>query len=206
MKLHPPIATFIVFFITLDLIEYKCTFNLLHINSPVDKIVLYLFVFHNGYSMAEEIERKFLVDGDFKQHVFHSVRVIQGYLNSHPLRTVRVRIKGDAGFITVKGQASHDGVSRYEWEKEIPIVEAMELLLLCEEGVIDKMRHLVEVDGYIYEVDEFYGDNQGLVVAEIELSAHDESFPRPQWLGKEVTGDVRYYNSMLMKNPFKEWD
>jgi len=155
--------------------------------------------------MATEIERKFLVKGDFKAELESSQRITQGYLSSIPERTVRVRIKGDQGFITIKGIGSASGASRYEWEKEIPVQEVNELLELCEPGVIDKTRYLVKSGAHTFEVDEFYGDNDGLVVAEVELSSEDEHFDRPDWLGEEVTGDVRYYNSMLMKAPFKGW-
>ena len=155
--------------------------------------------------MAQEIERKFLVVGDFKQYAKKSEHIVQGYLNSTPERTVRVRIKDDKGYMTVKGISSQSGVSRFEWEKEIPVNEARELINICEPGVIDKVRHLVDVGEHIFEVDEFYGDNEGLVLAEIELSAEDEEFAKPDWLGEEVTGDIRYYNSMLMKNPYKGW-
>ena len=143
--------------------------------------------------------------GDFKPFAKKAVRIVQGYLSSVAERTVRVRIKGDEGFITVKGLGSESGASRFEWEKEIPVSDALELMKLCEPGVIDKTRYLVDVGGHTYEVDEFYGDNDGLVVAEIELSSEDEDFIRPEWLGEEVTGDVKYYNSMLMKHPYKNW-
>ncbi|GAB1417877.1 CYTH domain-containing protein [Bacteroidales bacterium] len=155
--------------------------------------------------MAQEIERKFLVEGDFRSAAIKSTRITQGYLSSVPERTVRVRIKGDKGFITIKGIGSASGASRYEWEKEIPVSEVDDLLTICEPGVIDKTRFLVKVGAHTFEVDEFYGDNEGLIVAEVELIAEDESFERPVWLGKEVTGDVRYYNSMLMKQPYKTW-
>ena len=155
--------------------------------------------------MAQEIERKFLVAGDFKQYAQKSEHIVQGYLNSTPERTVRVRIKDDKGYMTVKGISSQSGVSRFEWEKEIPVNEARELINICEPGVIDKVRHLVDVGEHIFEVDEFYGDNEGLVLAEIELSTEEEEFAKPEWLGEEVTGDIRYYNSMLMKNPYKGW-
>jgi len=155
--------------------------------------------------MAQEIERKFLVDGDFKSEAFKETRITQGYLSSVPERTVRVRVKGEKGFITIKGIGDETGASRYEWEKEIPVDEVKELLKICEPGVIDKTRYLVKHGDHIYEVDEFYGDNEGLVIAEVELQSADESFEKPGWLGKEVTGDVRYYNSMLMKAPYKEW-
>lgn len=155
--------------------------------------------------MAQEIERKFLVSGEFKPHASRKTRIIQGYLSSVPERTVRVRIKGDKGYLTIKGIGSESGASRYEWEREIPVSEARELLAICEPGVIDKTRYLVEFGGKTFEVDEFYGDNDGLTVAEIELESEDEAFEKPEWLGAEVTGDDRYYNSMLMKNPYKNW-
>ncbi len=155
--------------------------------------------------MAQEIERKFLVKGDFKSLATKSTRIIQGYLSSVPERTVRVRVKGDKGFITIKGIGSQSGASRYEWEKEIPVEEVNELLKICEPGVIDKTRFLVPVGKHTFEVDEFYGENEGLILAEIELSSEGESFETPSWIGQEVTGDARYYNSMLMKNPYKGW-
>ncbi|TIC81346.1 CYTH domain-containing protein [Crenobacter intestini] len=155
--------------------------------------------------MANEIERKFLVKGDFRASVLKEQRITQGYLSSVPERTVRVRIKGDKGFITIKGIGSASGASRYEWEKEIPVAEVEELLKICEPGVIDKIRHLVQAGAHTYEVDEFFGDNEGLIVAEVELSSEDEAFDKPEWLGEEVTGETRYYNSMLMKQPFKTW-
>ena len=155
--------------------------------------------------MGQEIERKFLVKGSFKDFVSKEMRITQGYLSSVPERTVRVRVKGDKGFITIKGIGNKSGASRFEWEKEIPTEEVNALLELCEPGVIDKTRYNVKVGGHTYEVDEFYGDNVGLTVAEVELSSEDEAFDKPAWLGEEVTGDVKYYNSMLMKNPFKNW-
>lgn len=155
--------------------------------------------------MAQEIERKFLVAGDFRPFVRKAIRITQGYLNSAPERTVRVRIKGEKGFITIKGKASESGVSRFEWEKEIPVDDVRELLKICEPGVIDKTRYLVDAGNHTFEVDEFYGDNEGLTVAEVELGSEDEAFEKPSWLGEEVTGDVKYYNSMLMKNPYKNW-
>ena len=155
--------------------------------------------------MAKEIERKFLVAGDFKQGASESFRLIQGYISTDPDRTVRVRINGSQGFLTIKGRSSADGLSRYEWEKEIPVEEARELMELCGPGIIDKTRYLVPCGDHIFEVDEFYGSNQGLVLAEIELADEQETFRKPSWLGEEVTGDIRYYNSMLMKSPFTEW-
>jgi adenylate cyclase len=155
--------------------------------------------------MAKEIERKFLVNGDFKSAAKREKRIIQGYLSSVPERTVRVRIKGDKGYITIKGIGNESGASRFEWEKEIPVDEVKELLNICEPGIIDKTRYLVDVGNHTFEVDEFYGDNEGLVVAEVELKDENENFEKPEWLGKEVTGDKKYYNSMLMKNPYKNW-
>jgi len=155
--------------------------------------------------MAQEIERKFLVTGSFTEMVTKSTRIVQGYLSSVPERTVRVRIKGDKGFVTVKGIGSASGASRFEWETEITTTDAEQMLGICEPGVIDKIRHLVVVGAHTYEVDEFHGENEGLTVAEIELSAEDEAFLKPSWLGAEVTGDVKYYNSMLMKHPFSKW-
>lgn len=155
--------------------------------------------------MANEIERKFLVKGEFKNLASKETRIVQGYLSSVPERTVRVRIKGDKGFITIKGIGSASGATRYEWEKEIPTSEVEELLKICEPGVIDKTRYLVKVGNHTFEVDEFYGENKGLMVAEIELTSESESFVKPDWLADEVTGDTKYYNSMLMKNPFTKW-
>lgn len=156
--------------------------------------------------MAQEIERKFLVVSDeFKSLASKQTRITQGYLSSVPERTVRVRTKGEKGFITIKGIGNASGASRYEWEKEIPVAEVQELLKICEPGVIDKTRYEVKVGIHTYEVDEFYGENQGLTVAEIELSSEEDDFQKPSWLGEEVTGDVKYYNSMLMKNPYTKW-
>ena len=156
--------------------------------------------------MAQEIERKFLVQGDFKPLVVKETRITQGYLSSVPERTVRVRIKGDKGFMTIKGIGNESGASRYEWEREISIEDAKALLAICEPGVIDKTRFIVKADGdLVFEVDEFYGENEGLTVAEIELPTEETTFTKPSWLGEQVTGDVKYYNSMLMKNPYKSW-
>lgn len=157
--------------------------------------------------MGMEIERKFLVMGDAYRHEAHdAVRITQGYLSSVPERSVRIRVRGDRGYITIKGAGNASGMSRFEWEKEIPVDEAKALLLLCEPGVIDKTRHLVKAGDFTIEVDEFHGDNEGLVMAEVELPAEDTAFERPHWLGKEVTGDSRYYNVMLAKHPFKTWE
>ena len=155
--------------------------------------------------MAQEIEKKFLVAGEFKESAKKATHITQGYLSSVPERTVRVRVKGEKGYITVKGIGNDSGASRFEWEKEIPVEDVLDLLKICEPGVIDKTRYLVDCDGHTFEVDEFYGDNEGLVVAEVELGDENEAFTRPSWLGEEVTGDKKYYNSMLMKNPYKNW-
>lgn len=154
--------------------------------------------------MAKEIERKFLVSGEFRQDSPESYRIMQGYICSDPDRTVRVRVRGDKGFLTIKGRSSEDGLSRYEWEKEIPVSDAFELMALCGSGVIDKTRYLVPFGKHTYEVDVFHGANEGLVLAEIELSDEQEAFEKPSWLGEEVTGDVRYYNSMLSLHPFSK--
>jgi len=155
--------------------------------------------------MPQEIERKFLVKEGYKQFAFTNTRINQGYLSSAPERIVRVRINGEKGFITIKGISNATGVSRFEWEKEIPVNEARELLALCEPAIIDKTRYLVQVGEFTFEVDEFYGDNAGLVIAEIELSSEEELFDKPKWLGQEVTGEKRYFNSKLSKNPFTKW-
>jgi CYTH domain-containing protein len=154
----------------------------------------------------QEIERKFLVKSEaFKKEAFKSSRLIQGFLNSDKLRTVRVRLIDDKAVLTVKGKSSSTGRSRFEWETEIPKLEAEALLQLCEPGLIDKTRFYVKAGSHTFEVDEFYASNLGLVVAEVELTSEDEVFQKPNWLGEEVTGDVRYYNSMLARHPFKEW-
>ena len=145
------------------------------------------------------------MNGDFKSDAFKATRITQGYLSSVPERTVRVRVKGDKGYITIKGIGNASGASRFEWEKEIPVEDVKALLEICEPGVIDKTRYLVKTGEHTYEVDEFYGDNEGLTVAEVELSDENEAFDKPSWLGEEVTGDAKYYNSMLMKNPYKNW-
>jgi len=156
--------------------------------------------------MSLEIERKFLVKNeDFKTDTYQKKLLKQGYLNSDKNRTVRVRIADDKGFITIKGKSNSTGTTRFEWEKEIDLLEAEQLLLLCEPSVIDKTRFYVKSENHIFEVDEFYSDNQGLIVAEIELNSENEQFKKPSWLGKEVTGNIKYYNSSLSKNPFKNW-
>jgi CYTH domain-containing protein len=154
----------------------------------------------------EEIERKFLVTNtDFISESNSNNRIVQGYLNSDPSRTVRVRIKGEQGFLTIKGKGNASGTTRFEWEKEIDVAEAEALLLLCEKGIIDKIRYEILVGKHTFEVDVFSGENQGLVMAEVELSEENEFFEKPKWLGIEVTGDKRYFNSYLSENPFTTW-
>lgn len=156
--------------------------------------------------MAQEIERKFLIlKNDYKAKASRSFRITQGYLSSNPERSVRVRIKGESGFITVKGATNASGVSRFEWEKEIPVQEAETLLKICEPGVIDKIRYEIMCGKHTFEVDEFLSSNQGLVIAEVELTREDEVFAKPDWLGREVTGDARYYNAVLAKHPYTAW-
>ncbi|MDX6745284.1 CYTH domain-containing protein [Polaribacter sp. PL03] len=156
--------------------------------------------------MAIEIERKFLVKNlDFKTESFDKKYLKQGYLNSDKNRTVRIRIANDNAFITIKGKSNTEGTTRFEWEKEIPVSEAKELMQLCEPSLIEKYRYLVKKGKHTFEVDEFLGDNLGLIVAEVELNSEDEKFEKPNWLAKEVTGDLKYYNSSISKNPFKNW-
>ena len=156
--------------------------------------------------MALEIERKFLVkDDSYKQMAYASSRIAQGYICSMRGRTVRVRIRDDKGYLTIKGPPDTKGLGRYEWEKEISLGEAQELMNLCEPVMIDKTRFLVKSGNHVFEVDEFYGENEGLTIAEVELASEDESYEKPAFIGDEVTGDVRYYNSFLMKNPFSKW-
>ncbi len=156
--------------------------------------------------MAIEIERKFLVtSSDFKKEASKNYVIKQGFLNDHKERTVRVRLKKDKGYLTIKGKSSKDGLSRFEWEKKISIHDAEDLLELCEAGIIDKIRYEVQSGNHIFEVDEFFGDNEGLIIAEVELNSEDETFKKPEWLGEEVTGDVRYYNSQLSKLGYRDW-
>ena len=156
--------------------------------------------------MAIEIERKFLIKSNtFKKESYKKIYIKQGFLNSHRERTVRIRITDVAAFITVKGISNSSGTSRYEWEKEITIEDAQKLLILCEETVVEKNRFLVKNEKHIFEVDEFLGQNKGLIIAEIELTSENEAFEKPDWLGKEVTGIEKYYNSTLSKHPFTNW-
>lgn len=156
--------------------------------------------------MLKETERKFLVKSDaYKQEAYAKQRITQGYLSSVPERNVRIRICEDKAYITIKGIGNDTGMTRFEWEKEIPVREANELLKLCEPGIIDKTRFFVKKGNHIFEIDEFYGENEGLFIAEIELKNENEAFEHPQWLGKEVTGNIDYYNASLIKNPYKQW-
>ncbi len=157
--------------------------------------------------MAQEIERKFLVEGDtYKGLAFDSSRISQGYISSGNGRTVRIRIRDEQGYLTIKGPSADGGLSRYEFETKIDLADARDLLQLCEPGLVEKTRYLVRAaDGHIFEVDEFYGDNQGLVMAELELSCAEEPFVKPDFIGREVTGDRRFYNSHLRRYPFRLW-
>jgi len=154
-----------------------------------------------------EIERKFLVKGEeFKQFSTESYPIQQGFLSSDPERVVRIRLSGEQGWITVKGLGDQSGRSRFEWEKEISAEEARALLELCEPGRIDKRRYTAPYKGHLFEVDEFFGENEGLIIAEIELQSIEQSFEVPEWLGREVTGEKAYYNSQLSKNPYCRWE
>ena len=154
-----------------------------------------------------EIERKFLVTSEaFKTEALKQMHIKQGFLNTDKERTVRVRLKGNKGFLTIKGESSNKGLSRFEWEKEISKQDAQSLLSLCEKGIIDKVRYEIPIGKHLFEVDEFFGDNRGLIVAEVELNSENESFLKPDWLGDEVTGQIKYYNSHLSKHPFNTWD
>ena len=157
--------------------------------------------------MAQEIERKFLVEGvAFKAVAFDSSRITQGYIASGNGRTVRIRIRDDRGYLTIKGPSADGGLSRYEFEMEIALDDARDLLAICEPGTIEKTRYLVRADdGHIFEIDEFYGDNQGLIMAEVELQSAEEPFKKPDFISKEVTGDRRFYNSHLRHYPFRLW-
>ena len=156
--------------------------------------------------MNIEIERKFLVKNqDFKNLSYKEEVFKQGYLNSDKTRNVRIRVTNDKAFLTIKGASNASGTTRFAWEKEINRQEAEQLLLLCEPTIIEKKRYYIKNDDLIFEVDEFYADNQGLILAEIELNSAHQKFKKPDWLGKEVTGNKEYYNSYLSKNPFKNW-
>jgi adenylate cyclase len=153
-----------------------------------------------------EIERKYLVKSDdFKSVFSKKSEIAQGYLSSVAERTVRIRIKGEKGFLTIKGIGNETGISRFEWEKEIAVDEAKQLLKLCEKGVIEKTRYEVNYQNHIIEIDVFHGENEGLILAEIELKDENETIEKPDWLGEEVTNDKRYYNSYISQNCFKNW-
>ena len=153
-----------------------------------------------------EIERKFLVKSDaYKKEATSIKSIVQGFLNTNPNRTVRVRIQGNNGFLTIKGISNKAGTSRFEWEQEIEVTEAEALLKICEETVIEKTRYEIPKGTYMFEVDEFLADNEGLVIAEIELENENNEFERPKWLGEEVTGQLKFYNSLLSKKPYKSW-
>ena len=153
-----------------------------------------------------EVERKFLVKSEgYKDDSIARTRIVQGFLNRHPERTVRVRIKGEKGYLTVKGKGNASGTTRFEWETEIPVAEATNLIDLCEAVILDKYRYEVPVGKHVFEVDVFSGENQGLVVAEVELQHEDEPYEKPAWLGVEVTGETKYYNSQLSKKPYNQW-
>lgn len=155
---------------------------------------------------AFEIERKFLVVGDaYKRQAYASSYIKQGYICSERGRTVRVRLRGDCGYLTIKGPSTDNGLSRYEFEKEITLDEARELFKLCEPGIVEKTRYLVRSGNHTFEVDEFHGDNEGLVMAEVELAAPEDPIVKPDFIGQEVTGDRRYYNSQLRQHPFTTW-
>ncbi len=156
--------------------------------------------------MAVEIERKFLVlDDSYKHEAFAKSHIQQGYICSERGRTVRIRIRDEHAYITIKGPSLDGGLSRYEFEQEIPLDDAQKLLTLCDPGMIDKVRWLVKSGEHTFEVDEFFGDNEGLVMAEVELQTADEKPVFPHFIGKEVTGDRRYYNSQLRRNPYRNW-
>ncbi len=153
-----------------------------------------------------EIERKFLVTSEaYKSDAFKTTHIKQAFLNRAPERTVRVRIRGNEGFITVKGKGNESGTSRFEWEKMITVKEAEALFEICEPGIIEKMRYEVKAENHIFEVDEFLGENEGLTIAEVELSKEDELYAKPSWLGDEVTGQKKYYNSQISKQPYNTW-
>lgn len=154
--------------------------------------------------MATEIERKFLICGDFRKDISRSYRITQGYLCPGSGKTVRVRLRDSQGFLTIKGPSMDGGLSRFEWEKEISEQDVKDLMPLCSR-IIDKIRHIVPYEGHTFEVDEFLGDNEGLIVAEVELEDANEAFAKPSWLGEEVTSERKYYNAQLGQHPYKDW-
>jgi len=150
-----------------------------------------------------EIERKFLVQGDFLPYVTKKEKIVQAYICNTPEKNVRVRIKGEKAYITIKGPSDKNGFSRSEFEYEIPVSDAEKMLKLCESGFIEKVRHYVTYENHTFEIDVFFGANEGLVLAELELESENEAFEKPDWVGEEVTGDIRYYNAYLAKHSFK---
>lgn len=154
--------------------------------------------------MGKEIERKFLVKGEAWKALAAGTVYRQGYLSTVKERTVRVRTVGEKGFLTIKGVTT--GVTRAEFEYEVPAADANAMLDgLCEKPLVEKTRYRIPLDGWTWEVDEFHGDNDGLVVAEVELKSADERPPLPEWIGEDVSSDPRYFNSNLVKKPFKTW-
>ena len=155
--------------------------------------------------MSTEIERKFLVKGEYRSLAQSKSRIVQGYLYADARKTIRIRIRGDKAYVTIKGPSADNGLSRFEWETEISIADAEEMMSLYEPGLIDKERYLIPYEGHLFEVDEFHGENEGLVVAEVEMKSPTEEVVLPSFIGAEVTGEKRYYNSHLRKKPFTQW-
>ena len=155
--------------------------------------------------MPFEIERKFLVTGEFRDQAYNCTHIRQGYIYSGNGRTVRVRIRDEKGYLTIKGPSGEEGLKRYEFEQEISLSDAEDLMTICKPGIIDKNRYLVRCGKHVFEVDEFFGENEGLVIAEVELQAEDEAYEKPDFIGREVTGDRRFYNAHMRKNPFCLW-
>ncbi|MDD4489150.1 MAG: CYTH domain-containing protein [Paludibacter sp.] len=156
--------------------------------------------------MPQEIERKFLVISEaYKKDAHRKTYITQGYLSVNPRATVRIRIRNEQATLTIKGKSNEEGTSRYEWEKAINVTEARELLQLCSFGLIEKHRYEISSGEHLFEVDEFLGANEGLVIAEVELKNETDFFEKPAWLGGEVTGDLRFYNATLSQHPFSQW-
>lgn len=156
--------------------------------------------------MHNEIERKFIVTGEYKHLAYNRTHIEQGYMATEAGKTVRFRIRDDKAYLTIKGPSTNGGMTRYEFETEIPMDDAKELMKLCMPGRIVKDRWLVRSGKHVVEVDEFFGENRGLVIGEIELESEDEQYVKPDFLGEEVTGDHRYYNSHLMRRPYTTWE
>lgn len=153
-----------------------------------------------------EVERKFLVTSDaYKNEAKTQTRIVQGFLSTDPERTVRVRIKGDTGFLTIKGKGNDTGTTRFEWETQISFTDATDLVDLCQAVILEKIRYEIPIGKHVFEVDEFLGENKGLIIAEVELLHEDEVFEKPDWLGEEVTGVTKYYNSQLSQQPYRDW-